>query len=43
LPFKIVGVNDSFGESGKPIDLLSKYGLDPKNIMDSAMEVIKRK
>ena len=30
IPFKVLGVNDSFGESGKPIDLLSKYGLDLK-------------
>ena len=43
IPFKVLGVNDSFGESGKPIDLLSKYGLDPKNICKFALDVIKRK
>ena len=43
IPFKVVGVNDSFGESGKPMDLLSKYGLDPKNICEHALDIIKKK
>lgn len=43
VPVKRVGVNDTFGESGKPSDLLDKYGLTVDNIVNSAKEVIKRK
>ncbi len=42
-PVEMVAVKDSFGESGKPTDLLIKYGLDPSNIVDAAMKVLKRK
>ena len=27
VPIEMVGVNDTFGESGKPHELLTKYGL----------------
>ena len=30
---KLVGVNDSFGESGKPLELLEKYGLSVSDII----------
>ena len=42
-PIEMVGVNDTFGESGKPHELLIKYGLDAKNIIKSAKKVISRK
>ncbi|KMT21109.1 transketolase family protein [Clostridium cylindrosporum] len=42
-PLKRVGVNDTFGESGKPAQLLEKYGLTSENIVSSAKEVMKRK
>lgn len=42
-PLEIVGVNDSFGESGKPVELLAKYGLSVENIVDSAKKAIARK
>jgi len=42
-PIEMVAVNDSFGESGKPTDLLKKYGLSPNNIVDAVEKVIKRK
>lgn len=42
-PIEMVAVNDSFGESGKPTDLLKKYGLSPSNIVDAVEKVIKRK
>lgn len=42
-PMEFVGVRDSFGESGKPLELLKKYGLDPENIVEAALNVIKRK
>lgn len=42
-PQEFVAVNDSFGESGKPAELLVKYGLDSANIVDAAKKVISRK
>ncbi len=38
-----VAVNDTFGESGKPLELLKKYGLDMVNIVAAAETVIRRK
>jgi transketolase len=38
-----VAVNDTFGESGKPEELLVKYGLDTPNIVSAAERVISRK
>ena len=43
VPIEMVGVNDTFGESGKPHELLTKYGLDAKNIVSSVERVISRK
>lgn len=43
VPLKRVGVNDTFGESGKPLDLLEKYGLTVENIIKSTKEVIEKK
>lgn len=42
-PLEIVGVNDSFGESGKPVELLAKYGLSVESIVESAKKAIARK
>ena len=42
-PLEMVGVNDTFGESGKPKDLMVKYGLDSKSIVAAAEKVIGRK
>jgi transketolase len=42
-PIEFIAVNDSFGESGKPMDLLKKYGLSPENIVNATERVIKRK
>lgn len=42
-PVEMVAVNDSFGESGKPTDLLKKYGLAPENIVSAVERVISRK
>ncbi|MCA6466858.1 MAG: transketolase family protein, partial [Chitinophagaceae bacterium] len=38
-----IGTNDTFGESGKPADLLVKYGLDTPNIVAAAEKVMARK
>ena len=43
IPIEYVGTNDTFGESGKPSELLTKYGLDAPNIVDAAEKVIARK
>jgi len=42
-PLEYVAVNDSFGESGKPDELLEKYGLGVKDIIEKARRAIKRK
>jgi transketolase len=43
IPIEYVGTKDTFGESGKPMDLLKKYGLDTPNIVEAAEIVLKRK
>jgi transketolase len=42
-PQEFVGVNDSFGESGKPADLMDKYGLNAISIVEKALKAISRK
>ena len=42
-PMKIIGVNDTFGESGKPLDLLEKYKLDPNTIKKAVIDLINSK
>ena len=42
-PLEYVAVNDSFGESGTPDQLLAKYGLDTPNVMSAVKKVLKRK
>ena len=42
-PIEMVAVNDKFGESGKPEELLIKYGIDTENIVTAIKEVLKRK
>jgi transketolase len=42
-PMEMVAVNDSFGESGTPMQLLKKYGLAPENIVQAAQKVLVRK
>ena len=43
VPLEFVGVNDSFGESGKPMDLMKKYKIDRDSIFKAAMKVVKKK
>jgi len=40
---EFVSVNDSFGESGTPNQLMEKYGLNKESIIDKIKKVIKRK
>ena len=42
-PIEYVGIDDKFGESGKPEDLMVKYGLKSQNIVHAVEKVIKRK
>ena len=42
-PQEYVAVDDSFGESGKPADLMVKYGLTADDIVSAAQKVITRK
>jgi len=39
-PMRIVAVNDSFGESGKPDQLLEKYGLSIKDIVSASKDLM---
>ena len=42
-PQEFVAVQDSFGESGTPTELLEKYGLSPKDIVAAAKKAMARK
>ena len=42
-PIEMVAVKDSFGESGKPSDLMEKYGLTRSDIVKSVKIVLNRK
>lgn len=42
-PQEFVAVNDTFGESGTPEELMDKYGLNAEAITQKALQVIKRK
>ena len=42
-PLEMVGVNDTFGESGTPRQLMEKYGLTSNDIINAANKVIARK
>ena len=43
LPLEMVGVNDTFGESGTPRQLMEKYGLTSSDIVNAVKKVILRK
>ena len=43
VPVAMVGIRDSFGESGKPTELMKAYHLKDVDIAKAAREVIKRK
>jgi transketolase len=42
-PHEFVAVNDSFGESGTPEQLLTKYGLDTADVVAAAERAVARK
>lgn len=43
VPQEYVGVNDTFGESGTPMELMTKYGIDTDNVVEAALTAISRK
>ena len=43
VPIEFVGVNDKFGESGKPMDLMKKYQIDRNSIANAVINVLKKK
>lgn len=42
VPLKIIGINDTFGESGKPEELLEKYGLGVENIRKEIWSILQK-
>lgn len=42
-PLEMVAVDDKFGESATPDQLMTKYGLDTNDIINAALKVLKRK
>ena len=43
IPIEAVAINDTFGESGTPDQLMEKYGLTTNNIVQAVEKVLKRK
>lgn len=43
VPVLRVGVRDTFGESGKPQELLEKYGLTAEGIVEAVKQVLQKK
>ncbi len=43
VPIEFIGMQDTFGETGEPEELIEKYGMDSKNIKEAIKKVVKRK
>lgn len=43
VPIEFIGVNDQYGQSGKPTELIDLYGMGEKSILAAANKVIVRK
>jgi transketolase len=43
VPMDFIGMKDCFGESGKPEELLEKYGMKAHHIVSAAMKLMMRK
>lgn len=43
VPVEMVGIHDTFGESGQPKELMEKYGITSKNIVEKAILARSRK
>lgn len=42
-PLEMVAVNDTFGESGTPEELMAKYNIDTEDVIKAARKVVSRK
>lgn len=43
VPIEFVGIRNTYAESGAPEDLLDKYGLMPRHVMDAVRRAVSRK
>ena len=43
VPMEFVAIQDTYAESGKPDELMAKYGLTARNIVEAARRALKRK
>lgn len=43
VPLEMIGIQDTFGESGTPDELMEKYGLKSRHIVDAAKRAVQRK
>ncbi len=43
VPIEFIGVQNRFGESGQPNELIKHFGMDVESIKNAALKVIKRK
>jgi len=43
VPMSFVGMPNQFGESGKARELMNKYGMNAKSIIEQSIELLKRK
>ncbi|MBA4336937.1 transketolase [bacterium] len=43
VPTEMVGIKDTFGESGEPRQLMEKYGITSKEILEKSRQALKRK
>ena len=43
VPVELVGIQDRFGESGRPDDLLKAYNLSASDVIQAVHKVLKRK
>jgi transketolase len=42
VPMRFVGLCDTFAESGKPEELLAKYGLTADHVLRAALELVRK-
>ena len=43
VPMEMVAIRDTYAESGKPAELLQRYGLTAEDIRQAVRAVVKRK
>jgi len=42
VPMEFIGVDDQFGQSGTPDELIKHYGMDTESIIKSVHKILKR-